>query len=192
MARELIFQAGVKIVGITPLLMHKCGTIEKKASNPTTDYSEEWVSTVYLDQEQKSVAIPSMNLEAMMRDAATSHKIGKNALNKIVVTGILINEFEIPVMGPCGKPVTIDKIRDGNWLFSCAAVVQRNRITRTRACLPPGWNMTFNLSIYNPLLKPDLVEDLLSRGGYECGLCDWRPSKKGKFGQFEVERFDIA
>lgn len=193
MAREKVYEASVKIVGVTPMLMHKCGVIEKKATSSTTDYSEEWIKTVYLDQSQKYVAIPSMNLEAMFRDASKGHKIGKSFMTKIVPTGLIVNEFEIPVYDEKGKQITIEKIQSNNWLFSCAAVVQKNRVNRIRACLPPGWNMEFSITIINPILKPDVVEALAERAGYEAGLCDWRPGapKPGKFGQFELVSFDV-
>jgi len=194
MARQTVFEAEVKIVGVTPLLMHKCGIIEKKATSSATDYSEEWMTTVYLDQSQEKVAIPSMNVEAMLRDASKGHKIGKNFMTKVVPTGIMVNEFEIPLLDEKSKPITIEKIQSNNWLFSCVAVVQKSRINRVRACLPPGWNMTFSISVLNPILKPEIVQDLLDRAGYEAGLCDWRPGapKPGKFGQFEVEKFEIT
>ena len=191
MARETVFEAEVKIVGVTPLLMHKCGVIEKKATSSTTDYSEEWMKTVYLDQLQENVALPSMNIEAMFRDASIGHKIGKNAMAKIVPTGIIVNEFEIPVLDKKNQNITIAGIQKNNWLFSCAVVIKRDRVNRTRACIPPAWNMTFSITVLNPLLKPDIIQDLLERAGYETGLCDWRPAKKGKFGQFEVDYFNI-
>ena len=193
MAREKVFEAQIEIVGVTPLLMHKCGVIEKKATSSATDYSEEWMATVYLDQSSENVALPSMNIEAMLRDASKGHKIGKNFMTKVVPTGIIVNEFEIPIFDNKGKSISIEKIKSNNWLFSCVAVVQKSRINRTRACLPPGWNMTFSISVLNPILKPEVVEGWIERAGYEAGIGDWRPSapKPGKFGQFEVSKFQI-
>ena len=194
MAREIIYSAKVEIKGVTPMLMHKCGVIESKNTNATTDYSCEWKETVYLDSATDKVSIPAMNLEAMFRDASKGQKIGKNFMTRIVPTGVVVQEFYIPVYDPAGKEISIKDIEDKKWLFSCAVVIGKNRVNRTRACLPVGWKMGFNINVVNPLLKAEIVKNLIERAGYEVGLCDWRPGapKPGRFGQFELVKFDVV
>ena len=191
MARELIYTAEIGITGTFPMLMHKCGTMEKTVKNSTTDYSEEWVSTVYLGMQEKVAVYPSMNIDAMFKDASKGQKIGKNFMTKVVPTGVVINEFEIPVLDPRGNKVTIEDIRNNEWTFTCQAVVNKKRINRTRAMFPVGWMMNWTISVYSPLLKPEIVRDLLDRAGYEVGIGDWRPAKSGKFGQFELSKFEV-
>ena len=190
MARELIYTAEIGIKGTFPMLMHKCGTMEKKVQNATTDYSEEWVNTVYLGMQEKIVVYPSMNIDAMFKTAAKGQKIGKNFMTKIVPTGIVVNEFEIPVLDPNGGKITIDDIRNNEWTFTCQAIVNKSRINRTRAMFPVGWMMNWTISVYSPLLKPEIIKDLMERAGYEVGIGDWRPAKSGKFGQFELYKFN--
>lgn len=190
MSREIIHEAKVKLEGSTFLLHHKCGIIEKKASSATTDYSEEWKKTTYVSKDGK-VSIPSLNLEAMMRDASKGHKIAKMAMTKVMASGAEVSEFDVPLLFN-NKQITLDDISKNEWLLSCAAVVQKQRIMRVRTAIPPGWSLCFTVKIFNPLLKEDIMKDLLERAGYEVGLMDWRPggSKPGKFGQFDLVGFE--
>ena len=194
MAREIIYSAKVEINGTSSMLMHKCGVIEAKNTSAATDYSSEWKETVYIDPLTDKVSIPAINVEAMLRDASKGQKIGKNFMTRIVPTGIMVKEFTIPVYDPNGKEISIEDIERKKWLWSCAVVIGKNRVSRTRSCLPVGWKMVFNINVVNPLLKTEIVKNLIERAGYEVGLCDWRPGapKPGKFVQFELVKFDVV
>lgn len=194
MPKTILYQVNVGIEGLTPLLQHKCGVIEKgKVSSPTTSYDEEWKKTVYLSMSDNVVCIPSINIEAMIRDAGRGHKVGKMTLTKILTTGTEIVEFEVPIL-VSNKQITLEDIEEKEWLFSCAACIKKDRIMRTRAMIPTGWKANFNIRVTNPLIKKDVLQDTLERAGYEQGLMDWRPGapKPGKFGQFELYKFDVC
>lgn len=193
MPKKIIYRANVILEGTTYLLHHKCGVIEKKASSSTTDYSEEWKKGTYINSESGNVAVSSLNLEAMMKDASRGHKISKTTLIKIMAAGVEVEQFDSDILFN-GKPFTIKDIEKNEWLFSCAAVVQKQRIMRTRSSIPPGWTLNFTVKVYNPLLKKDILHDLFDRAGHEIGLMDWRPgsSKPGKFGQFELIEFKVC
>ena len=194
MPRNVIYSANVTIEGLTELLMHKCGNIGgngKVATSRETDYSEEWVETTYTNPEGH-VCLPSMNLEAMLRDASKGQKIGKHFMSKLVPTGCMVREFE-PVVTIKGKTITIDDIRKNGWIRAFPAVVVGKRVMRIRTSLPAGWRVSFTIDVISRMLTAEVMENLMETAGYSAGLCDWRPGapKPGKFGQFEPVRFEV-
>jgi len=190
MAREIIYQADVILEGVTPMLHHKCGSMEKKVQNAETDYSKEWRKTTYIN-DKGNVIIPSINIEAMLCAAGTGYKIGKSTMKKVVASGIDIDPFE-PELFYNGKRITLDDIETNEWIFAASAVVQRARVVRVRTQIPIGWTVSFSVKVKNSLLKEDVLKDLVERAGYEAGIGDWRPQKNGKFGQFDVVKFDVS
>lgn len=192
--RNVSYEAKVTLVGVTPMLMHKAGNIDNKSvASATTDYSEEWVKTCYTNNGNGNIMIPSMNIEAMLMSAGKGKKLGKQFLSRIMATGARLVEFDVPLMYD-GEQVTIGRIRENNWLFTCNVKINKATVMRTRSCIPMGWSLTFTIQILNPLLKPEILRQLLDEAGYEVGMFDWRPGspKPGKFGQFELAQFEVA
>lgn len=196
--RELIYSAKVAIEGVTELLMHryvldeiKRGKKNSKITNPETSYEDEWIKGTYLTPEGL-VCIPSMMIEAMLRNASIGQKVGKHFLSKIIPTGCSVREFE-PLVTINGNTITIDDIRENDWKLTFPVVVKTSRVSRTRTALPPGWRLDFHVDIISKLLKVDVMEEIFQRAGYAAGLGDWRPSSKspGKFGQFELIEFSV-
>lgn len=193
---EVVYRVDVTIQGITPLLHHKAGLIEKKSSRADTDYSDEWKATVYTSQfgpQKTQVVMPALNLEACIRNAGKGRKIGKLFLPRLIATGVSVDGFEFPMRTADDKPICVADIEANDWIFACRAVVQRQGVNRVRAMLPVGWQVSFPLEVSRAILKPDLLQSVLEEAGTDQGLCDWRPGapKPGKFGQFEVVQFDV-
>ena len=194
--KEVIFTAKIGLEGLTPLLHHACnGLGEKVATNATTDYSEEWKTTTYINSDGFLV-VPERCLSACFREAARGTKIGKLTMPRVISSGIQIEEFEVEIHypGKTGDKLTIEEMEKENYLFSCPVVVKLNRVLRTRAAVPIGWHLDFTLQVTNPLLKPDILRDLIDNAGYMCGLLDNRPNapkKPGKFGQFKLDYFNV-
>jgi hypothetical protein len=192
MPREILYKVNVGLEGVTSLLQHKCGLIKTGGEKaPDTDYSEEWKKTTYVNSEG-FVSVPSLNIEAMMKDAAKSRKIGKLTMRQVVASGTAIEEWE-PEIVIKNKKVTIKDIEDNDWKWSSAVGIKGDRVTRVRTCLPSGWQVFFTVSVYTPSIKKEILKNLFERAGYEQGLMDFRPGAKkpGKFGQFELIKFEI-
>jgi len=191
--RDISFTAKVELVGITPMLQHACHLDSTPSERgPEKNYAEEWAETVYLSRSGKDIVVPAMNIEAMLRDASKGHKVGKHPMTRIVPTGVVVQEFEVPVLIN-GKKISIEDIRKNNWIFAVPATIKKNKIVRIRAEMPIGWELQFSLRVLTRLITPDILSDLLERAGYEAGLGDWRPGapKPGKFGQFEIKSFKV-
>lgn len=187
----MLYSVTIGLEGITQLLQHKCGLIKTGGEKaPDTDYSEEWKKTTYTNNDG-FVVIPSLNIEAMMKDAAKSHKIGKLTMRQVIASGTAIKEWEPEVIVK-GKKITIEDIESNGWRWSSAVVIKRDRVTRIRTCLPSGWQVYFTVNVYNRSITKDILGNLFKRAGYEQGLMDFRPGAKkpGKFGQFELIKFE--
>lgn len=189
MAKDIVYIANVTIEGVTPLLMHKMsisGLSNKSRRTAETDYSIEWKQAAYLN-EQGHLVCPSSNIEAMLMNTCKSRKIGKHAESKFM-SQITVQEFE-PAIHMNGNPITLDIIEENKWIDVRSVVIKRNRVARNRICIPAGWKLQFNLVVKTPMMPPDEIRDLIETAGELVGLMDYRPEKKGKFGQFELIKF---
>lgn len=189
--KEVAYDVNVQIVGYTPLMMHKMsvGALTAKPKSAETDYSEEWIAGCYTAADKETLICPSANLESMLIAVASGKKIRKIPVVKLV-SQLNFTEFDLPITID-GKVINIAAIKKNNWIDVRGVVVQRNRVARARACLPAGWTIDFNIESRTQLISPDYLKTLLEEAGELVGLMDYRPQKKGKFGQFEVTRFDL-
>lgn len=54
------------------------------------------------------------------------------------------------------------------------------------------WRLLFTLKFDDKRgISEDTVLKLVEIAGRKIGLCDWRPQKKGRFGRFVIEKFEI-
>jgi len=192
MAREVAYGVDVQIVGFTPLMMHKMtiGQLQPKANTPDTDYSEEWIKTCYTAADAQTLICPASNLESMLIAVSAGKKIRKTPLNKLV-SQLNFTEFEMPLILD-GKALTIDSVKKNNWIDIRGVVVQRNRVARARACIPAGWTVDFHIESRTALISAEYLKSLFEEAGELVGLMDYRPQRKGKFGQFEVSKFEVV
>ncbi len=196
MARETYYVASVAIEGYTPLMMHKMSVDALSAGKGSiktqeTTYEDEWMKTIYegIENGEKVLICPSANLEAMFLVAAKGKKIRKTFLTSLVPQ-LVINDSFSPILIK-GKTITKDDVRENDWLDVRSAVVSKNRVARVRACLPVGWRIEFDVEVRSKLISPEMLKSLIEDAGELVGLMDYRPAKKGKFGQFEVVKFEV-
>jgi len=71
-------------------------------------------------------------------------------------------------------------------------VIQRNRIIRYRPWLPE-WQASFWMKV-DPSFGTNLnlVQTVLEDAGSRVGIGDYRPARKGPFGRFTVESFEVV
>jgi len=187
-------QIDVTIKGSAQLLLHKypvAAASTKKITSQTTDYSEEWIKTTYLN-DKGEVIMPWTNLMACMFEGSKGKKIRKVAITRVIYTSLAIANQE-PLVLVEGKPVTIDRIKENDWLHTCGVVVQRSRVDRIRTAIPEGYEVSFSITTKpNNVLSVDDIKEILTNAGIVAGLGDWRPSspkKPGPYGTFDVISF---
>jgi len=192
-------QYNVTIKGTHTLLLHKYTAAT--ASNPkvrltttkdSANYADEWVKTTYLNKEGQ-VIMPWTNLFACMFEGSKGMKIGKTAVTRIVYTSLAITTQE-PLITLDKEPITIDMIKENDWLHTSGVVITGRRIDRVRAAVPAGYEISFGIKpkVNNRLTTED-IGAILDNAGQNAGLGDWRPSapkKPGPYGTFEVIKFE--
>lgn len=196
MAREVIYEATVGIKGTHHLLIQKYVPADDvQVKSAVTDYSQEWKKALHLNYPgNEYLVMPDVNLEMTIRHASKGKKIGKNFMTKIVPTGISVTDMEIPILDSNGNKITVQDLEEREWYYTCPVVIGKSRVMKTRARIPQGeWNLDFTIAVYSPLLSSNILKALIEEAGYSSGLGVWRPSSPspGKYGQFEVTKFEI-
>ena len=189
----------VKVKGANAVLLHKysAASVSEPKTRLTTgkdsvNYADEWIKGTYLNLEGQ-VIMPWTNIFACMFDGSKGFKKGKTAFTRIIYTSLALTDLE-PLVLFNGKPITIQMIKENDWLNSTGAVVTGRRIDRIRTAIPEGYEISFGISTKpNNVLSSEDIRTILDNAGLQAGLGDWRPSapkKPGPYGTFEVISFE--
>lgn len=169
----------VTIEGTTPILLHNPAGMGRgtagKTAIPTPEVEAE-ASCYWLDEKKAALAYPADNLKCAMIQTAPQYKAGKQRLTPFVAGSIYIE----PPMLSFGTPkYEIDTRR---------AVVVRQGILRSRARIPKGWRLTFDILVDDdfPVKELEVLKTILEEAGRRVGVGDYRPARKGWFGKFKV------
>ena len=180
----------VKITGVSPILMHNGQTadplnkwtklikaVSSKRKKVDADYEEmarlEWYAGLYTKNQK--IVVPGDLLEACIRDAGRTKKLGKVVLGAVFVPGVF--ELNFPE-----NDQELDQLwLDENHRFSRAVVIQRARIMRMRPIFEE-WSFEATVHYDEMAINKDSLLELLDIAGTK-GLGDWRP----KYGRFVVE-----
>ncbi|MBI5788545.1 MAG: hypothetical protein HZA78_06810 [Candidatus Schekmanbacteria bacterium] len=180
----------VKVQGISPLLQHRyVFTDEKeeaaKKRSGKKDYSEEWKSALYWDNEL-GVIQPAGHLEAAMIKAAVNFQIvgkGKKTYKDLFKSAVFVSPDYIP-HGLKGSKE--DLVQEGRLTIDKRLVrVNNSGVERLRPMLK-NWLLEFMIEIHDEQISADTVHQVLEHAGRYVGIGDFRP----KFGRFSVVKFE--
>jgi len=175
--------------GLSPLIMHSCQCVNplhpisikmKKITSKRTKTEEdimalsdvEWEAGLYWNDEI-GVYMPAENIEATVRNAAKSKKLGKH-----FEKGFMVEDMMVPL--DIGENLTKEQMcADMRFRDVRPMKVQQSRVLRTRPRFNM-WNLTFTATYDENILNFDDVVNAIEYGGQYVGLCDSRP-KYGKF-----------
>lgn len=183
------------IEGTSPLLLHRFseggeadpakGTrrVHLKEANPR----DEAEKGVYRDL-SGGLYFPTAAIARLLREAGSAHKQrGSRKSLKFVVPA---------AVRPIGDAILLydssRKTRLNSFEIDARSVVipaTKGRIMRYRARCE-AWVGKFSLSINDDLLAPETVHRLLTEGGMQIGVGDFRPEKGGPFGTFQIVGWD--
>ena len=179
----------VEIHGLSPIILHSCQCVNplhpislemkkltskrKKTEEDIVKLSDlEWEAGLYWNDEV-GVYIPAENLEATIREAAKSSKLGKHFQK-----GFMVKDMMVPL--DIGEELTKEEMRsDARFRDVRPMKVQQSRVLRTRPRFNM-WNLTFTAAYDEKILNFEDVVNAFEYGGQYVGLCDSRP-KYGKF-----------
>lgn len=176
-----------KLTGIRPLLVHNpagmsggSGKEMKKKEIPAPE--EEAKKALYLDADGRYV-FPTIAFRRCLITAGSKSRmrIGKySAADTISANVFPVTERCLIVNAKTGEPATAYEVDVQR------AVVQRQGVLRARP-LFRDWAMLIPMEIDETYVTPDQVLILSNLGGKMVGIGDYRPERKGMYGQFTVE-----
>jgi len=127
---------------------------------------------------------PGAAIARLMREAGGGHKIkGTRKSAKFVVpAAVLVMADEIIVRNGDGKSPAKGFEVDSRPVTIPAT---KGRIMRHRPRFD-DWSAQFNVRVNEQILAPEFVHQLLTEGGQQIGIGDFRPEKGGPFGTFQI------
>ena len=173
----------VEITGVTPLLMNKPEEygfdeqwVEKKAS---TDWEKEALKKIYMDSEGR-IYQPSNHLEQTLIESGKKIRVkgaGKATYSKLFGSMVTVEPFEL-----------LHKNQEFEILKQLVVIPStKGRVMRYRPMFK-NWVLSFEIHAEDEIPQ-DVLKEALEIAGRYSGIGDWRPSKKGKFGKFQVTSF---
>ncbi len=172
-----------RIEGLTPLLMHRFADdsipdkIKKSTGRP--EYEEDTYKALYVNEKGKLVQ-PAIHLERCMTAGGIDFKIpGKRGRNYSKLIGSMVR-------------VEPDYIlhEHQEWKQDCQPVrIQKARIHRYRPRLDK-WALDFQIVIEDDQIPLDALKQIMDHAGLYVGIGDFRPGTKGKYGKFQVTRWE--
>ena len=188
----------------------KCRGLSAMLMNPMTDetlnklitgvgkpiikdrpFSDVAAERIYRD-DKKRMGFPTINLIGALKHAGRSVKNGKKAISNAASTTLFSfaefpHEFT-PFDGLDDKgeiPWRVDKRRGvmKNGAATVAVGIIRPRFD--------AWGFTAVIILNDKITKDETLRKLFQEAGSNSGLCDFRPSKNGPFGRFEVSDWKV-
>lgn len=208
--------------GLTPLLLHaddveQADRVKEWQKDPENkqisvagdDRSPPWVWHTYVYTDGKHVTVPTDNLSACLRCAATQMILkGNKTFKEVSQSGLFITEDHMPVIVN-GKPILasgINALRDFPFADQAAAVkdlgftlfVKRAKVgaakhVRVRPRFEE-WELRGTIEIMAKEITEAHLRQMFEIGGFYKGLCDWRPGSPkspGRFGRFKPKLVKI-
>lgn len=188
-------RVAVRCRGITPLLMNP-QTEEnllkmrdkikapKNAPKPTPAQEAQNKADVYKDADG-NYYIPGEALYAALMNAGQFMRLdGKRQISTSKSTnlpGLMTLEDAILPIGKLNKkqPFAVDIKAGKNPNGGEAVCIVRPRFDT--------WEFTAHITIFTNEIGEEVIRELFDKAGRRCGLLDFRPNRKGIFGQFTVE-----
>lgn len=136
------------------------------------------------------MGFPAINLISALKHAGRNIKNGKKGISTATTT-TMFSFLEFPDefiafdgIDEKGEiPWRVDKRRGvmKNGAASVAVAIIRPKFDK--------WGFTVKVNLNEKLIREETIKALFVEAGSNAGLCDFRPSKNGPFGRFEVVEF---
>lgn len=180
----------VQIEGVTAFLMHRFSdhdAVDGSAASRNVlvqrGTPREEAAKVEYRNAKGELYFPGSAIGRLLREAGGAHKMkgSRKSAKYLVPAAVLVLDETIVFLGTDNKPLTDYEI-DSRPVTIPAT---KGRIMRHRPRLDV-WRASFSLRLNEKVLPADLVHKLLTEGGEQNGVGDFRPEKGGPFGVFRV------
>lgn len=190
----------VELRGTSPLLMNKMdeSTLEglrtkvkkPKAANVghTQTPREDAERKVYLSEE--GPYIPGQNLMACLINAGQHIRLDGKRQVSTSKSSVLPGLMTLLTSAPLLKIPDTDKA--ATWEADVMQGRNPNGGEAVAICRPrfDAWALTVSIEIFEDEIGENTIRELFDKAGRRIGLGDFRPQRKGIFGQFVVERWE--
>lgn len=195
---KIMNRINVTLRGISPLLMNRMSdeqllalhTKEKRKFTAPKEPREAAESRLYRTT-VGAPYIPAENLTACLISAGMFIKLdGKRQLSTkqstLLPAFLAIENAYVPLQDASGKEATWDvDMRQGrNPNGGEAVCIIRPRFDQ--------WRMNVTLSIDMESISENVIRQLIDIAGSRIGLGDFRPQRRGVFGKFVVDQWEVA
>lgn len=178
-------QVQVKISGTTPLIVNRFHEdAQEEASSGVHSRRErpgpEDDARDRLYQNDDGPYFPAENVRRAIIAAAARTKIGRRSATTDVAAALFVLPFALPIAG--------------DWHVDSRPVVipaTKGRILRHRPMFDE-WAISLTLQIETELIDAKTIRKILDDAGNYVGIGDYRPERKGPFGRFRVDSWDVA
>ena len=177
----------IVLTGQTPLIINRfhedaqaeatSGTHSRKQDRPSPE--DDAFSRLYAHPDG-STYFPAENLRQSVIAAASRHKIGRRAASGDVAAALYIEPHAMPLLGEWhvdSRPVVIP--------------ATRGRLLRHRPMFDE-WKIEAILQVDERLVDISLLRKCLNDAGDYVGIGDFRPQRKGPYGRFRVDHWQIV
>lgn len=184
-------QLKVQLGGVSPLICNRFTEAAQQAVSNSSSSSfqgskgsprEQAEPKLYTDSKGRPV-LPGVNLMAALVEAGRFIKSGRSKLSttksSLVPAGLAVEEIELP-------------ITPRKWEVDSRPVVVPATGGRIMCHRPrfDAWKVSMTLTIDESLFSERLVRELVDIAGKRIGVGDFRPSRRGPFGRFEVLKWN--
>ena len=198
----------VEIKGLAPgLLQHRYDPMPQMQGNKAASVNKfslsEWRNAVYATGDGE-IYQPAVHLEQAISTAAkTQIQKGRKTWMDWVRGNLLIMPDEIPhninishleqaesaLASTLGNAIVYRNERVG--IHVARAIVGKAAVPRVRVLLYP-WTLVFQVIVRDvPMEIPEeTLKTIIANAGIYPGIGDYRPEKRGKYGTFELVRFE--
>lgn len=182
-----VFRAEIR--GATALLQHRFGeAAEEPGASRKVLVSrgtprEEAEKVVYRNAKGEFY-FPGAAIGRLLREAGGGHKLKgtRKSAKYVVPAAVLVLGDEVLILSGDGKTPTKDFEVDSRPVTIPAT---KGRVMRHRPRFD-AWSATFDVRVNETILPTEFVHQLLTEGGQQIGIGDFRPEKGGPFGVFYV------
>lgn len=183
----------IKISGVTPLLMNKfTDAAQLKASRSVSNTfvgdrgtgEDQASARMYLNQDGWP-CIPQPNVLRMLIDAGKFFKAGRSKIttqaSSLITSCVDVEGVMLPLITP-GWKVDTRPVR---------IPATGGRILTHRPCFET-WALPFTVQLDESEIGVVLLREIVDKAGRAIGLGDFRPDRKGPFGKFVVDSWDVS
>lgn len=181
------------IEGVTSLLQHRFADeseVEHDTRRIAVDRGlprEQAEKSAYRNPDDGTLYLPGAAIARLLREAGGQHKQrgSRKSVKYVVPAAVVVLDDLIRLH----NPDTGEALRDFE-VDSRPVVIPatKGRVMRHRPRLD-HWAATFRLRVNDSVLPEETIHQLLTEGGEQIGVGDFRPEKGGAFGVFRVTLF---